>query len=673
MSQDLSPLGPLFGPNFILISVNDETGKEFALEVFPDANNPFLRENGLPMHYYFIPQRVYLAKKQDAPKDFDFAATIFKGLETTETDIGITDAMTDAGEVSTGGGFCVFSTTFAIPESVIKNTIKALQKRNYPQPSNFNRFAHYFDVQSQGPTPELGIVPIVGNDVTVEVPRLGSVGSAAAPFFIDAQGAGKGSIEAQGISSFLVTLNLLAAGAIVGSIKNGVAPFTVHYNMRQQFYINACQIRVKVDMSKVYDSVSAALSVNYFGIASADLSYAWSQCLTSGAITTDIKMGGVDVDPQLKRMIDDQVEEMRKQVFDAVKADIFDFHPTSTPAATNSHSLVGVSVKGQHDRRTDKFEMNFNLESAIIVTDTAAGTLNDLEPAMKANVDKYLAVVDIGEFTKKIQVAATSSVNWSERLPDGTDLSDPIRSVQLEAAYPNFSDPLGPNQKPNLITRGQGFHYTPGKKDPKGGLALAAWTKDNANDVVNISWLRLAKSLPQWDADQVRLRKTVIYDGHDPRVELADGGSTVTVEQDTKVKAPVLTPDEVGYLFVRFTPDRPLRTDNIEMTLLCTIGQRTDTMVITRNNFKNAIWEVFSNKYHEARSFRYTLQVRVAGPEFTDDPVVLSTTTPVEVPLPSGRVKYISPLIVPLPPMTEEQRTVINRYMKAVQAQPGVA
>ena len=56
-------------------SVNDETGKQFTLQVYPDANNGALKAAGLPQQYYFQPQRVYLAKKQDYPADYDFGMT----------------------------------------------------------------------------------------------------------------------------------------------------------------------------------------------------------------------------------------------------------------------------------------------------------------------------------------------------------------------------------------------------------------------------------------------------------------------------------------------------------------------------------------------------------------------------------------------------------------------
>lgn len=679
-NETLTALGPLFGPNFITVQVNDDTGKLFQLEVFPDANNPLLRANHLPTHYYFMPQRVYLAKKQDFPTDFDFGATIFKGLMTTETTVGVTDAMTSSGAVSEGGGICSFATTFAIPENVISKAIQMLKKRDYPQPSGFAKFAHLFELNAGDLTPELGIVPILENDVTVEVPALSGVGDAKAPFFIDAQGKGKGSIEATSISAFLVTMNMLAAGAIVGSLKKGVSPFTVHYNLKQQFYLNACDIHMDIDVDKVFDQFSAAVSTGGFlGITSGDLSYNYQKCVTSGAIKTIIRMQGADVPDDLKKMIEQQIQDMQTRAYDLVKKEIFDWTPTpDAPASTNRgpfSSIFGgtsVSLKANHQRKGIHLTQDFQIDTTVSKLDTVSGDLSDLEPAIKANLDKYLAIVDIGESFKKIQLAVTNNVAWSEKLPDGTDLSDPITSVQVQASYPDLSNPLGSEGKPNLVTQAQGFHYTIGHKDPSRAGELAVWTKDNPNDVINIAFLRLDKPIPQWDPDQLRVRKTVVFNSSDPRVDLSGNVSTFTKEVTGKDHAPVITRDEVGYVFVRAALDRPLPANNISVTLNFSIGDRHDTLVVTQANQKNAIWEIFSDKYFDAKSFTYSVEVEVTGPNFTDDPVQYSTG-PVSVPLPAGRIKYMNPLFVPLPKPSAEQVEVINSYIKATLALRAVA
>jgi hypothetical protein len=654
----LSPLGPLFGPNFITIQQNDETGREFQLEVYPDANNVMLRANGMPTHYYFVPQRVFLAKKQTAPADFDFAMTVFKGLLTGETTIGITDDVTAGGDVEKGGAFCTFATTFAVPESVIRGAIQTLKRQA--------------GIRSDEPDPELGIVTIVENNVTIEVPDLVNVGGGKMPFFISAQGAGKGSVEATGISTFLVTCNELAAGAIAGALKKGMSPFTVHYNLKQQFYINACQVEVRVDVDKVFEQFSAALSAGGFlGLDSISLSAAYQSTVTSGGISTRITMNNAVVDDLTKKMIDTQVEEMRKFALDMVKHEIFDFNPTpDTPASTDRgffSSIFGgasVSMKSNYQKKALKLTQTLEIDGTIAIYDTKSGDLNDLEPAIQANLDKYLAVVDIGDFFRKLQVAATNNVNWDEVLPDGTHLGDPIQSIQLEVGYPDFTNPLGANHQPNPQFRGEGFHYVTGHKDPNRASELALWNKDNGKDIINVAFLKLQGPVPGWDVDEVIVRKTIVYDPSDPRVELANGGSVFSKEVRTKSHAPVMTPDEVGYVFVKFLLDQRIPNDSISVTLTCKIGARTDQFNITKANQKNVIWEIFSDKFVNETSFTYELEVTVVGPNFTDTPVVYRTPQPVKISLPTGRIKYVNPIKLLLPPPPADQKTTIDNFIK---------
>ena len=668
-NEALTALGPVFGPDFITIVVNDETNKEYHLEVYPDANNELLKANNIPTQYYFQVQRVYLAKKQDSPADYDFGMTVFKGLMTSETTVGIAGAPTTGGDVEAGGGFCTFSTTFAIPDSVIANALTKLKNKDYPAPPA--RILNLFNFAQNDPEPLLGIVPILENNVTIEVPALQGVGNANAPFYINAQGAGKGSIEASGISSYLVTCNQLAAGAIVGSLKDGVSPFTVHYNLKQLFYINACDIHVIVDVDKVFDQFSAAASVGFAGFSSASLSVNYQNCVTSGAIKTIMRMNGAEIPDDLKTLIEQQAEDMRKSALDLVKKEIFDWTPTPDAPATADQSFFSslfgsatVSMKANYQHRGVHMETDLTIDSTISVYDTVSGDLSDLEPAIKANLSKYLAIVDIGEYFKKIQVAATNNLNWSEKLSDGTDLADPIVSAQIEVSYPDYSNPVGADNQPNLQTQASGFHYTIAQLNTSAAGELAVWQATNPRDIINIAFLRLDQQVAQWDADQVKIRKTIVFNGSDPRVELQNGGTTFVKEEITKIHAPVITRDEIGYVFVKFMLDRVLPKDNITLTLTCMLGSRQDTITITKANQKNILWEIFSDKYLTQASFQYQLQVEVTGPNFTDTPVQYQNAQPTVIALPTGRVKYINPLKLVLPTPSPDQVVTINNYIK---------
>ena len=124
MTDDsIHALGPLCGPDFITLTIKGGDNTSFALEIFPDANNPALSRNGLPQQYYFVPQRIDLAKRQDSPDDFDFSVTLFKGLMTPEDTLGLGGMPSTGGEVDAGGAFLSFSTTMAVPDSVVAGVL----------------------------------------------------------------------------------------------------------------------------------------------------------------------------------------------------------------------------------------------------------------------------------------------------------------------------------------------------------------------------------------------------------------------------------------------------------------------------------------------------------------------------------------------------------------------
>jgi hypothetical protein len=674
MASLVAPVGPLFGPDFVLVTVNDDTGELYQLEVYPDAMNQELKASGQPTQYYFQPARIYLAKKQTSPNDFDFGMTVFKGLMTSESAVGVTTDNTTGGDVETGGGFCTFSTTFAVPDSVILHAIEKLKSHDHPQP--IGRLLQFFNFQNNDPDPLLGIVPITKSDVTIEVPDLVPVGPAKMPMYISAQGTGKGSIEAHGFNTFLVTANELAAGAIAGSLKGGVSPFTVHNALTEQFYINGVTAEVDVDVDKVYDQFSAAVSAGGFlGLDSFSASYAYSNCVTSGGITTKMTMNGAVLEGPVKDWVMKQVEEMRKTAVDLVKQEIFDWTPREDqPASTDRgwfSSIFGgasVSMKASHQKRAVHLQQTLILNESIAVDQEVSGDLNDLLPAVQADLHKYLVVIDIGEWFKKVQVAGTSAVNFGEKLSDGTDLKDPIVSVDLQVSYPDYTTPRGADGKVNLVTLDSGFHYTIAQQNPGAGVQLAAWTKDNPKDVVNISFLRLDQDVPDWPRNQVKIKKTLVYDSDDPRVDISNGKAQYTVEYVTQDHAPILDPSEIGYVFIRFWLIQQVRSDNVSVTLTYTIGDRTASVEITKANWKNAILEIFSDKYFNVTELTYHLDVVVSGPNFTDIPVTWSSPEEVVVPLQVGRLKFNPQLAVTLPPTPADKVATVNAYIAAALA-----
>lgn len=678
MSDYVSGVGPLFGPDFVVVTVNDETGKKFDVQVYPDAHNPELRRAGLPTQYYFQPAQVFLARKHDTPDDYDFQMTLFKGLMSEETNI--TPAELAGASTEIGGGFCTFSTTFGIPDSVIEGVTEKLKKRDHAVPAD--RVAPFFNFQAADPEPVVGMVPITNSAVVCAVPDPETVGGLLK---MTAQYSGKGSIEQKGLCTFLVSCNLFAGGAIASALKAGASPpFTVTNTLTEAFYINGVTIEVDVDVDKVYDSFKASISTgSIFGIDSISADEAYSSCVTSGGITTHITENGAVLDDNTKKWVMDHVDEMKKTAMDLVKQEIFDWDPakldTQDPAAGRSwfSQVFGgsaVSLKQTHEHKGVHFHQELILDETIAVSNAVSGDLNDLLPAVRAHLDKYLFVIDVGEFFKKVQVAGVCQVNFAEKLPDGTVLNDPLRSVQIEAGYPDFSNPVQ-SGKPNLEMLDEGQHYIQGQTIPKGPVQPAIWTVDNAKDIVNISFLRLDDPIAGWPSDQVKLRRKLIFDGQDPRVNLSraitpNDPAVAEFEQLTTDHGPIVTGSEVGYVFVRFVVNGGNMPPNVLVTVTPTIGPDTyGPIVITGTNQKNALWEVYSDKYAQVEEFTYTVKVEVDGPGFFDPPVVFSGIAPTKVPVRQGLIKYIPLMSVDMPPVPADKLATVNDYVsKALSA-----
>lgn len=676
MADFVSGLGPLFGPDFVVVTVNDATGTPFPVQVYPDANNPDLRAAGLPSQYYFQPAQVYLAHKQTSPQDFDFEMTLFKGLGSEEADI--TPATLQGASTEMGGGFCTFSTTFAIPPSVIDAVVAKLKARDHEAP--VPRLAQYFNQQPGDPTPGLGIVPITNSSVICAVQDPSVSGG---QIVMTAQYSQKGSIEAQGISTFLISCNLFAAGEIASGLKAGASPpFTVTNVLKEAFYINAVIAEVDVDIDKVYDSFSVALDASSFlGIDDVTASAAWMSCMTTGGISTSITENGTVLDANTAKWVNDNVDEMKKTAMDIVKTEIFDWDPAKadSKATTSGRGWfseffggAAVSLKSDHERKGVHIHQQLTLNETCSVEHTVSGDLNDLLPAVRADLNKYLFVIDIDEFFKKVQVVGKCLVNFDDKLPDGTDVSDPLLAIQLEVGYPDFDNPVV-NGQANLQMLAQGEHYLEGQTAPSGPVSPAIWKAGNAGDFVNFSFLRLDNPVDAWPQDQVKLRRQLIFNGNDPRVNLSskiapNDRAIAEIEQIGTDHSPIITASDVGYVFVRFDVRPLLLPPNIVVSITPTIGPDTyASIVVTPASINNVIWEIFSDKYFGESTITYTMTVEVDGPDFTDDPVIYSTPGPVTAFVGAGPLKQAT-VVAPLPSAPADKKDLVNQYVAAARA-----
>jgi hypothetical protein len=378
-------------------------------------------------------------------------------------------------------------------------------------------------------------------------------------------------------------------------------------------------------------------------------------------------------------MIDKQVGDMQTNAWNLVKSEIFDWQPKpDAPASASAGACGGVAValKANYQRHGVHLTQNWTLNDTVVKLDGKDGTLTELEPAIQKNVDKYLSIIDIGQYFQKLQVAATPNIDFTSP----PDLADPITSASIEVSYPNPNpDGTVPNNAdgtPVLKTLGDGFHYTPTAINLSAPSTLAQWTKSNPSDIINISFMRLMKSLPNWNADQVTITKKLVYNPDDPRVDLSTGTPEITVISTGSDHTPTVGPDDVGYIYIKFVLDRAI-SSNVTVTLTVTLtgsqGTRTDTLQLMTTDPRQkpvAVWQVFSDKYFDADTAKVNIDVEVAPPpsDFAGTPVTWSGVQ--AVPVGVGRIKRIVPYTIQLPTLSDPAQAVLaGQYILQAQQQ----
>jgi hypothetical protein len=390
MPADALPAGPIFGPDFVAISLADGRGTSFEVPIFPDANNMELRAAGQAAVFYFQPARVFLANRRNSDAlDFSMRAMVKRG------------GGASAPHVEFVGGSCTFTTTFALTDSMTTEILADLMAHHHVPPPN--RIAALFNHESADPTPDLRMVPIFHNAVSCMVPQ---PRPASGPAFLTAQPSQIGSIEMHARTTFLVSCNPAAAEEIVSNLRNGSSPpFVVTNTLTEQFNTGGAVLTVdiRVDVEKLYGAFASALPQgDPRAIAAAIPTLAYDTGLNGGAVATHITDGSRTVDPALKAWID-MSNPVKSTAVAAAKEHLFDIGP-QVPAPPGSgwwNELFGgstVSLKPTRPATGTTISQTVTLSGAISTEQTVVGQFDTLAAAAKASIDTYLTVIDMGDF-----------------------------------------------------------------------------------------------------------------------------------------------------------------------------------------------------------------------------------------------------------------------------------
>jgi hypothetical protein len=390
MPDIVFPAGPIFGPDSVVIDSGVDPGSSVDVHVYPDARNPQLKAAGQPTQYYFLPTGVCLAQRQNSP-DVDFSMTALVKHAPGRPDLEYV------------GGSCTFAATLAPPGAVNEGIIDKLMNHNHPDPPA--RIGALFNYRRGDPAPGLRMVPVTRSAVScvVEQPQTGT-----GPILMSAQHSATGSIELAGRNTFLVSCPPAAAAEIVTNLRDGSAPpFVIRNVLTEQFDTGPTTLtaNLEIDVDKLYEAFSAVMPPGgpLAGDATAEVIY--QAGIAADAIHADLtEAAGGQLDSHARAWMND-TDAIKETVFGMVKEQLFDVSPNesaapgqSDPAWDSAFGNSKVTLKSDHARTGVLLRQTLTLHGSISAGQTVEGNLNELATVARADLGKYLTVVDIGAF-----------------------------------------------------------------------------------------------------------------------------------------------------------------------------------------------------------------------------------------------------------------------------------
>ena len=628
-----SPLGPYYGPNRMLLVQQDEDGKTYQLNIFPDLFNEELRKEGKPLQFYYLPDEPRMAKADNG--DYMFHFTKFAGVLTADDNI----AVASPGQVEVAGGVLAFTSTLKIPDRVIQNAIDQLKHNasNNPQFST----DRLFKMESTQEV-DLGVVPIVDNVVTISNLTPENITDPNSqkpddPWLWKMQGEGKGTINPVGNNAFTAMVGQYPAQIIESAFHGASSPVFVHNALKHKFYTGAFTASIHGDWSAVYNHFSTDLKAQYF-IFKADIQVAFNNAVKKGIIIKKITIDNEILTPEQEKNYEAQVDKTFDKFLDMAQKTIFDPQP---PKIENAKAVdtqgVGVSfaMKFQHDETHLTLDFQEEIDETYIKDNVISAHLMGFYDTLKNDKDaeqKYFDTVHLEEGFRKVHVIASARAFWPDDKGNG---GDPIEQLVLQVGYPDSTGAI--------VYKNSGLFMENVSAPKSTTLAPAIWTKDNKARIIIIDFER-QNNLPPDQQNVIYIKRQIRFQ-EKPCVEVP--GRTLTFTEETTTEHSIeVKADALGVLNVGPVQlDTKLDDRTKAMVTFKKANRNPETMRFALDNYNQPqFYEAWTVEPADALNWSYQvtmiIESKVAG-------VPAITYSGAEIPM-VGSIPLIA--MVPMPP-----------------------
>lgn len=485
------PVGPVFAGGFEEFVIQDEAGEGHTLLFLPDRNNDALQRERKPPVFYYIPEKVRLARNA-ANNDFKFRHIHFVGVF-DESTAGI-----EKGETS--GGVLSLTTTSRFPPSVLKQAENQILERFS------GRNDKYWGIRTRV-APQIRIAPITSNQTAISslapdasgaTPSLGigsGTGGASSPGVAPAPaGGGEPGVpegprsrdfmqlgsrspwapvphgrefrgtqldawawRIQGSGPGSITGGENAYGGVIGPIPSEIvwagfhgtySPLFVTQNLVMPMWSQLMRVKITGSWDRIFQHFSAHVNARYLWF-SADIKAEFNNLRIKGDIKVEVDIDGTMPGAQeMEKMINQRIDLIVQQFTEQAKKVIFDPPPPQVEPAQASSSggglfgaLFGYGAGVALKFRRDETQLNLNYEETRYfrynqphtISSSLEGFYNEIKNDPKAE-GKYFQRLVLGDLNRKIFRIVKPVVNWPDKARNWA--GEPVAFVSAQVGYP---------------------------------------------------------------------------------------------------------------------------------------------------------------------------------------------------------------------------------------------